>query len=148
MKRNTEKRRPRVYSLGVVLLMAAPPCQETNPDFGGPAEGGDTDVAGTTTTTGPGTDAGPDTGADTAATGDGTTAGNPGTTGDPPATTGAGSTTAEGSTSSTGEGSTGGCTMCGAQCVDTQTDPDHCGECNNKCNPAQEQCVDGMCVPN
>ncbi len=36
---------------------------------------------------------------------------------------------------------------CADVCVDTSTDKQHCGMCFNKCNPAQEQCVDGMCVP-
>lgn len=36
---------------------------------------------------------------------------------------------------------------CGGNCVDTSMDKNNCGMCFKKCNPAQEQCVDGMCVP-
>jgi hypothetical protein len=32
-----------------------------------------------------------------------------------------------------------------AACADLDTDPLHCGECNNPCD-AGEQCVDGECV--
>ncbi|MGE0787360.1 MAG: hypothetical protein AB7S26_16935 [Sandaracinaceae bacterium] len=34
--------------------------------------------------------------------------------------------------------------VCGSQCVDTTSDPRHCGMCNNRC-PAGGFCSDGMC---
>jgi branched-chain amino acid transport system substrate-binding protein len=36
--------------------------------------------------------------------------------------------------------------ICGGECVDTDTDVDHCGECNESCNP-DEHCIDGTCTP-
>jgi len=34
-------------------------------------------------------------------------------------------------------------TSCGGECVDTQTDPGHCGGCGNVCG--MEVCAEGMC---
>ena len=38
-----------------------------------------------------------------------------------------------------------GLTQCGNQCVDTDTDFNHCGDCNDPCSDGQ-QCVEGMCT--
>jgi len=145
MTRRTTHRRSFSCALGVLLLTAATSCQEPNPEFGGPVQTEDTGAPSTTTSPETG-EAGTDTPMETGpATGsaEGTTTGTPGSTGQPATTTGPAD-----SSSGSAEESTGGCTMCGSECVDTQTDPDNCGECDNRCNPAQEQCVDGMCVPN
>jgi hypothetical protein len=57
------------------------------------------------------------------------------------------STTGSGGTGGTGGGS-GGCAapneLCGSDCVDTETDEDHCGECDNAC-PAAATCTNGEC---
>lgn len=42
------------------------------------------------------------------------------------------------------EGCSGGKTSCGGRCVDTSTDPSHCGGCNMAC-PVGEECVGGQC---
>lgn len=47
-------------------------------------------------------------------------------------------------------GGGGGCppgeTLCGTQCVNTQTDENNCGACGNVC-PSDQECVAGACVP-
>ncbi len=141
------------------LWCMAPTCQQTNPAFQG-AEGTDGTSGGVVTTT--------------MTTAVATTADVPGPTtggGDGGSSTGGGSAStsdADGSSSSagpdsgstaaagTGTGTSGGTgdtgcpgTVCPVDgCVDLQTDPDNCGKCGEKCNPAQEQCVDAACVPN
>ena len=40
---------------------------------------------------------------------------------------------------------TAGTTACGMECINTQTNRDHCGMCSNKCN-STDTCVSGMCV--
>ncbi len=35
--------------------------------------------------------------------------------------------------------------VCGSRCVRVRTDPDHCGECSDRC-PEATSCVDGECV--
>jgi hypothetical protein len=37
-------------------------------------------------------------------------------------------------------------TCCGGACVDEKNDPEHCGDCNTKCNVSKQACVDGKCV--
>ena len=66
------------------------------------------------------------------------------------ATTDDDATTAEDDDTSD-EGTTdGGCvppeTECSGDCVDTASDPDHCGLCGNTCG-ADQTCVDADCVP-
>ncbi len=39
-----------------------------------------------------------------------------------------------------------GASDCDGQCVDTSTDPGHCGACGHAC-PGDQQCVDGACQP-
>lgn len=39
----------------------------------------------------------------------------------------------------------GGTTMCDASCVNTASDPAHCGSCSNRCAPG-EACVGGTCA--
>jgi hypothetical protein len=129
----------RLYSLSLLLLAAS--CQEPNPDFDGPASG-----AGTASPTSSSEGDDPASSESGAATGPGSsgsppTTGPETTTGTPPATSG---DTTIGDPS---DGSTGDCTDCAGQCVDTNTDPNHCGMCNNKCNPGQEHCQMGECVP-
>ena len=148
--------RLRALVVGFGFCCAAPTCQDLNPDF---VEGAQSTTSG---------DDDDDDVADTAIPDD--TTGTPmstttnaaeGTTGEPDPTTSGpaessgssdgASTGVEMSTSSGGDESTTGCPglICGGDgCIDPQTDPDHCGQCGNKCNPAQEQCVDGDCVPN
>lgn len=41
----------------------------------------------------------------------------------------------------------GGQTLCDGQCVDVQSDNDHCGFCNNPCSD-DETCAGGFCFPN
>lgn len=36
-------------------------------------------------------------------------------------------------------------TVCGAACVDTKTDPNHCGACGNACTELGLSCVSGAC---
>ncbi|HEY1954116.1 MAG TPA: hypothetical protein VGH28_00840 [Polyangiaceae bacterium] len=38
-------------------------------------------------------------------------------------------------------------TMCGADCVDTSSDPNNCGACGNPCD-LSSTCTGGQCVPN
>ncbi len=38
-----------------------------------------------------------------------------------------------------------GLILCDGECVDTQTDPNHCGRCGNECG-SSEVCSDGNCV--
>lgn len=59
----------------------------------------------------------------------------------------AGSGGAAGASGGSG-GSCGAKTNCGGTCVDTQTDPDHCGTCSNKCTAAPHAsaaCTAGAC---
>lgn len=91
----------------------------------------------------------------------GATGGDPGsgggTGGDTTSTTGGGPGTGGGTTGSGGDPGTGGSTgtggplfcpvgetRCGPSCVDTQTDSNHCGQCNNAC--ATGLCADGTCL--
>lgn len=120
-----------------LLLMAA--CQEPNPDFDGPAESGnDTGPTGTT-------EVDPDAG--TSSTGPVVTSDGTGsTTDEPPGTSSGeppGTSSGEPAEGSTTEGCMG--MICAGECVDVQTDPDHCGMCNEKC-VGQQECVDGECV--
>lgn len=39
-----------------------------------------------------------------------------------------------------------GLDLCGTDCVDTETDPAHCGACNDPCDPG-ETCQAGDCLP-
>ena len=39
-----------------------------------------------------------------------------------------------------------GLTKCGGLCVNTKTDEDHCGKCNNAC-PAGNVCLASACGP-
>lgn len=41
---------------------------------------------------------------------------------------------------------TGSLVRCAGSCVDTQTDPDHCGECRNECGD-RWRCSSGECIP-
>ena len=76
---------------------------------------------------------------ETAGDGDGDTTGDGDGDGD---TTGDGD--GDGDTTGDGDGDTG-CEMCGGEaCVDLQTDPQHCGACDNAC-PADVPCVAGSC---
>ncbi|MBN1611735.1 MAG: SUMF1/EgtB/PvdO family nonheme iron enzyme [Polyangiaceae bacterium] len=46
-------------------------------------------------------------------------------------------------------GSTESCTMCGDECVDLESNRDHCGQCGRACTMDQvatRQCEDGLCV--
>lgn len=142
MGRNDETKGVRLYSAAFLLLMAAP-CQEPNPDFDGASGSGSAEGTTTTQST---TDTGPSTAPGTGS-GDGTTSGPPPdtTTGMPPDTT----TGPPDGTSTSDGGSTTGCAgmVCGGECVDTQTNNDHCGMCDEKCNP-QQTCIDGMCMMN
>lgn len=44
------------------------------------------------------------------------------------------------------DGGSPGCVQCGLVCVDTTTDPKHCGACDRAC-PGNQQCVAAKCVP-
>ncbi len=143
------------FAIGLASTLGAlSGCLERDPDFIKSDGGGDTSA-----------DAGSESGSETSngsTNGDTTDGGGTDTTDG--GTTDAGSTdtgTTDAGTTDTGDTDTGGTdttggdgcqdptpTDCFGVCVDTQTDADHCGECGNKCNPAQEQCVEGMCVPN
>jgi len=39
-----------------------------------------------------------------------------------------------------------GLTRCGSACVDTRTDPDHCGSCDGACGGEEARCQEGDCV--
>ena len=93
--------------------------------------------------TGNGSPAGGSTGAATAETGLDTT----GTATEPGTATGPGTA----GTSTTASGTTGNAcppdqTSCEGVCVDTQTDPAHCGGCDNPCGDF-ESCQGGTCSP-
>jgi hypothetical protein len=120
-----------------VIVAAA--CQEPNPDFDGAAtSSNDTGPAATSTETGPDTNA---TSTGPVATGDGTTGTS---SGEPPGTSSGEPGTSSGAP---GDSTTEACMgmMCQGECVDTQTDDDNCGMCNNKCMGIQ-QCIDGECM--
>ncbi len=126
-----------IQPLGALLLFGAPPCQETNPDFDGPVSAGNAT-------------SGPSNPSDTGAPATGGTTSPSDSTGAPPpgsTTSAPGSTSDSGSTGSPSD-STGECMMCDGMCVDIQTDPEHCGECGNRCHPVMETCVDAACVTN
>ncbi len=59
--------------------------------------------------------------------------------------------TGDGTTSDSGDASDGGdacgslLTACNGDCVDLLADPNHCGSCNNACDPDSEVCVNGRC---
>lgn len=36
--------------------------------------------------------------------------------------------------------------LCGNQAIDTQTNPSHCGDCDNKCNESTQTCKEGTCT--
>lgn len=82
---------------------------------------------------------------------DGSGGGSSGSGGAAAAAGAAGSTGGEagaGGTGGSGGGSTvcpPGETACGLDCVDTQSDPDHCGDCNNACTDDQV-CSEGVCA--
>jgi hypothetical protein len=66
--------------------------------------------------------------------------------------TGSGSGGSSGTDGTAGSSTTGiSCTApeveCGDVCADLMTDRNHCGACFMRCHPAQETCVDGMCMP-
>ncbi len=73
-------------------------------------------------------------------------------TGSPPTLEGGGGTPDGGTpdggtpdaTPDTGSGCPAGETMCAGGCVDTNTNNDHCGRCNNACR-GRTSCMDGMC---
>jgi hypothetical protein len=119
----------------LMAIMAAPACQEPNPDFDGPAATSNATET-TSTSTGPAPDTDQDTGP---VTSDGSSTGPaPGSSsGEPPGT----------SSGEPGGSTTEGCmgTECAGICVDTMTDDDNCGMCNNKC-PGQQECMAGECV--
>ncbi len=57
-----------------------------------------------------------------------------------------------GVTGGEGPGGTGGAGACSGnladcdgECVDLQSDPNHCGDCNEACDPATESCSEGSC---
>jgi hypothetical protein len=56
-----------------------------------------------------------------------------------------GGTGGAGATGVGGAGCPAGSTACGNLCVDTKTDPFHCGSCMNVC-PSGVSCVDGYCL--
>lgn len=76
-------------------------------------------------------------------TGSGATVGtSDGTSSDPTAASGSGSATASGTADETGPG----CETCGgADCIDTNTDPAHCGACDSPCPPGIS-CSEGTCA--
>lgn len=136
------------FALGLtVTLGLLSGCLERDPDFI-KSDGGDAAA-----------DAGTESGSETSS---GTSNGETTDTGSTDTTDGG---TTDTGTTDTGDTDTGGTdtgttdttggdgcqeptpTDCFGVCVDTQTDADHCGECGLKCNPAQEECVDGICVP-
>lgn len=117
------------------MALLAPPCQETNPDFDDP---GSEDAAAST-------DAADDDGATVGSTSTASADTGPGTAD-------ASSTSPDATGPLTTSADTGpiACEdpmlVCAGACVDAMTNPDHCGTCNNKCNPAHEACVMGECV--
>lgn len=144
----------RVSSFWILLSLAAPPCQETNPDFDG-ASGADTGLASSTagTSSASADDGVVTTSSPTTTSAEGGSGSGSGTTA--PVATGSGGDstgsvldgTSSGSGDSSGSSTGLGCTMCPDGCVDLMTDHDNCGECGNDCHPVQEICEMGMCVP-
>ena len=146
---NERRRGTKLHSVWILLSLAAPPCQESNPDFDG--------AASTTAATG-NTDAGTTQTTQTTQTSNGETTSSVADSGGTSTGSVDGSTTAtsgvadSGSTSTTGGGmgsdSTGPCEMCGTtECVDLMTDDNHCGMCDHKC-PGQQVCIMGDCMIN
>lgn len=141
----------RLRSVWIVVALLEPPCQERNPEFdgvggtNGAAEGGASSTAATSGSepTGTGDAAEGDGGATSAASG--TDAADTTIT---PDATGPATTTGDPDTGAT---TAGGCpdpmVICAGLCVDVMSNPDHCGNCDNKCNPAHETCARGECVP-
>ncbi len=66
------------------------------------------------------------------------------TTTDEPTTTGTSSDDLPPAT--TDEGCSPGQAECGPWCVDVNSDPDHCGSCDNPC-PDDKVCMQGICAP-
>lgn len=120
-------------ALGCMGLLVA--CKEPNPEFDGPTETSDTSTSGDSE---PATSTG-STGS--VATGDAT-----GSSGEPPATGSSGEPPETGSSGESG-GTTAGCMgmMCGGECIDPMTDPDHCGMCDENC-VGQQECIEGVCM--
>jgi hypothetical protein len=137
----------RLHSVWILLSLAAPPCQEANPDFdGAPPE--------TSTTSGVGSSGGgegPVTTLGSTSGADGTsgvvTGGMESGSGSTTSTTTGGPATGGNSDASGGGSSTGACEMCGGDtCVDLMTDAAHCGMCDHGC-PGNQICVAADCVP-
>jgi hypothetical protein len=123
------------------LAVAMPACKQDNPAFDEPGlstSSGSETTAGAASTEAPGTVTGSSTG-DSDGTGSAST-----TSSDTTAST-------TSSSSSSGGSDTGGCAaplvMCGDQCVDTSSDRDHCGACDEAC-PGNQVCVRSDCRPN
>jgi hypothetical protein len=76
----------------------------------------------------------------------GTSSGPTGGTTDEPTTTEMSTTsgTTGGSSGTTGETCSPGQMNCGGECVDVQVEPDHCGGCDEPCEPG-EVCQEGSC---
>ena len=116
--------------LAAWLLLAAA-CREINPDYDGPvASSGATETAGT--------ESEPTAGSSGATADDAAASGSEGA---PPSTS-----SGEPGSSSDAPGDDDGCMgmNCAGECVDVQTDDDHCGMCNHKCN-GQKECIAGEC---
>lgn len=125
---------------GPWLLLSAAACKEPNPDFDGAAESANDTGSASTSTTGPEPTTSPDS-TGPVVTGDGTTGAS---SGEPPGTSsGEPPGTSSGEPGSTTEACVG--MVCMGVCVDTMTDDDNCGECDNKC-VGQQMCIDGTCV--
>lgn len=120
-------------------LLVAAACQEPNPDFDGPAESANDTGSESASTTGPAATTSPDS-TGPGVTGDatsGSSSGEPGTSSGAPGT----------SSGETGGSTTEACMgmICEGVCVDTMTDPDHCGMCDNNC-VGQQECIEGECI--
>ncbi len=98
---------------------------------------------------------GPNEGSSSGTTGDASTSNSGSSSSSNSSTTGDASSSTSGSSTSgdtgTASGTTGGACppdliQCGPDCVDTQTDPAHCGACNNPCGDF-ELCQAGVCEP-
>lgn len=140
-----QRRSTKLHSVWILLSLAAPPCQESNPDFDGAVS-----TSGATSETS--ADGGSQTTQTTQTSNGETTSSVADSGGTSTSTTGPTSGVADsGSTNSTGGGmgsdsGTTGCQMCGTdECVDVMTDDMHCGECDNDC-PGMQMCVMGDCM--
>ncbi len=134
-------------SLAATAFALVSGCGPNASEVGSATAGGTetgTETGGTTGTTAPSGTSSPTGG--TASSQSGTSADS---TGSPPGgttDTGVGSSGPGGSSSGGG----GDCAIeqvvCDGACVDTQTDPDHCGDCGNPCGA--QVCVEGQCAAN